>query len=387
MWKNNKAMRKKFNPKILILSIAFRPNIGGLETHLTDLTAEIKKKYQVLTVTLPPISTRVSSKTIERDGNLLIWRIPWFGKDLFYKFLKWPIIELFYLIPPLFVGLLIALIKYPSIQVIHAQGFSGGLSSVLLGKIFAKRVLISTAYIFHFKNDLVGKVAKMVFSSADRVLCVSRASTQEMEQLGIPEEKLGKCAYWIDLNIFKPSNKIKAKRKLGWPSNFSILFIGRLVEEKGVRYLLDALPFLPKGIILYIVGDGILKEVIEDAAKKYTNLCFLGRVDNNLTPLYYNAADVVVVPSFEETLGRVNMEALACATPVVAVTSSGSKEVIKNNIGILVKLNSKEIAQAIIRLFSSKQLYEKLHRNARGSIRKRYSSKNFNVFVKEYNIH
>lgn len=386
MWKNNKAMRKKFNPKILILSIAFKPNIGGLETHLTDLTNEIKKNYQVLTVTLPPISTRVSSKTIERDGNLLIWRIPWFGKDLFYKFLKWPIIEFFYLIPPLFVGLLIALIKYPSIQVIHAQGFSGGLSSVFLGKIFAKRVLISTAYIFHFKNDLVGKVAKRVFSSADRVLCVSRASTQEMEQLGIPEEKLGKCAYWIDLNIFKPSNKIKSKRKLGWPSNFSILFIGRLVEEKGVRYLLNALPLLPNDLILYIIGDGVLTEVIEGAEKKYSNLRFLGRIDNSLTPLYYNAADVVVVPSFEETLGRVNMESLACATPVVAVTSSGAKEVINSQVGILTKLNSNEIAQAIMRLYKNRFFYKRLQSKARLHILKNYSNNNFKIFLKEYDI-
>lgn len=379
-------MNGKFTPQILILSIAFRPNIGGLETHLTDLTNEIKKVYQVLVVTLPPIFTKVSAQITEREKNLLIWRIPWFGKGLFYKFMRWPILEFFYLTPPLFFGLLIALLNYPSIQVIHAQGFSGGLSAVILGKIFRKRVLVSTAYVFHFKEDYMGKVAKWVFSSVDRVLCVSKASTEEMIQLGVPEKKLGKCVYWIDLNIFKPMSKPMAKRQVGWSNNFSVLFIGRLVEEKGVLHLLRALPLLPKDITLYIIGDGVLKEAVEQAAKKYSNLKFLGKVDNSLTPLYYSSADVVVVPSFEETLGRVNMEALACSTPVVATSAGGVKEVINNEVGILIKLNPQEIAKAVIRLFKDRKLYMKLQKNARPRMQKLYSSKNFEVFVNEYGI-
>lgn len=379
-------MNVGFAPKILILSIAFRPNIGGLETHLSDLTNEIKKRYKVLVVTLPPISTRVSSRVVERDGNLLIWRVPWFGKNLFYKFMNWPILEFFYLIPPLSFGLLIALIKYPSIQVIHAQGFSGGLSAVVLGKIFRKKVLVSTAYVFHFKEDLLGKVAKWVFSSVDRVLCVSKASTEEMRQLGVPEKKLGKCAYWINLNVFKSMSKPMAKRQVGWSNNFSVLFIGRLVEEKGVLHLLRTLPLLPKDIIFYIIGDGVLKEKVEQVAKEYSNLRFLGKIDNNLTPLYYSAADIVVVPSFEETLGRVNMEALACSTPVIATSTGGVKEVINNQVGILIELSSEAIAKAIIHLYEDRKLYMKLQKNARPRMQKLYSSKNFEVFVKEYGI-
>lgn len=379
-------MNAGFAPKILILSIAFRPNIGGLETHLTDLTNEIKKKCQVLVVTLPPISTRVSAKMIERNDNLLIWRVPWFGKDLFYKFMNWPILEFFYLTPPLFFGLLVALLKYPSIQVIHAQGFSGGLPAVILGNFFRKRILISTAYVFHFKDDYVRKVARWVFSSADRVLCVSKASTEEMKQLGVARSKLGKCLYWIDLNIFKPINKLDAKKKLKWPNNFSAFFIGRLVEEKGIFQLLEALPLLPKEILVYIAGDGVLRKDVEEAARKNSNLRFLGKIDNTKTPLYYSAADCVVVPSFEETLGRVNMEALACSTPVVGSSTGGLKEVVSKNVGLLFKLEPQDIARTIIRLYEDKALYERFRKNARAHIQKNFSSKNFKVFIKEYDI-
>ena len=375
-----------FKPKIVILSIALRPNVGGVETHLTDLTNEIKQKYQVLVVTLPPISTMVNAKITERDGNLLIWRVPWFGKNLFHKLLNFPFLEFLYLTPPLFVGLFLALLKYPSIQVIHAQGFSGGFTSIILGKLFGKRILISTAYVFHFKRDFFGKVAKWVFGSADRVLCVSEASTEEMKKLEIAKEKLGKCLYWVDLDIFKPTDKQTAKKKVAWTNKFSILFIGRLVREKGVFELLEAIKLVPKEINFYIIGDGILNKDVEQAVKSYSNLHFLGKVHNELTPIYYSAADLVIVPSYEETLGRVNMEALACSTPVIGSSTGGLKEVVSKDVGLLFKVEPLDIAKTIVRLYEDKVLYERFRKNARAHIQKHFSNKNFEVFIKEYAI-
>lgn len=379
-------MSDVFKPKILILSIAFRPNIGGVETHLTDLTNEIKQKYPVLVVALPPITTKVAAKTIEKDGNLLIWRIPWFGKGLFNELLKWPILEFFYLTPPLFVGLLIALIKYPSIQVIHAQGFSGGFTTAILGKIFSKKTFISTAYVFHFKDNFYGRIARWVFNSADRVLCVSEASTEEMKKLGTSKEKLGKCLYWIDLDIFKPTDKQIAKKKIGWPNKFSILFIGRLVREKGVFELLEAIKLVPEEINFYIIGDGILKKEVEETAKVYSNLYFLGKIHNELTPVYYSAADLVIVPSYEETLGRVSMEALACSTPVIGSSTGGLKEVVSNGVGLLFKVEPRDIAKTIVRLYEDKVLYLRFRKNSRPHIQKFYSRKNFEIFMREYGI-
>lgn len=380
-------MIKNFSPKVVILSIGFRPNIGGLETHLTDLTNEIKKYYQTLVITLPPISTKINAKVVEKEGDLVIWRVPWFGKGLFYKFLKFPILEFFYLTPPLFVGLFIALLKHPSIQVVHVQGLSGIVAGGILSKLFGKRVIISVQYVFHFKKDFFGWFAKHMFNIADRILCVSLASQDEVRDLGISESKVGRCAYWIDLDIFKPTDKEVAKKKVGWSDNFSVFFIGRLVEEKGILPLLQAVPKLPKEVNLYIAGDGPLKDKIEDATKKYSNLHFLGKIDNSLTPLYYSAADIVVVPSYEETLGRVGMEALACETPVVASSAGGITEVVDESVGILIdKVDPKLIADAIIKLLRDNKLFKKLQRNCREHIKKLYSSRNVNVFIKEYGI-
>ena len=60
---------------VIILSIGFRPNMGGLETHLTDLINELKKRLVVLVVTLSPITTDIKAKMVEKGNNLTIFKI------------------------------------------------------------------------------------------------------------------------------------------------------------------------------------------------------------------------------------------------------------------------------------------------------------------------
>ncbi len=371
---------------VLILSIGFRPNIGGLETHLTDLTNELAKKLKVMVVTLSPLTTKIEYKIIEKSKNLLIWRVPWWGGGLFYKLMSYPFLQFLYLMPPLTLGLFLALLKYPSIRVIHAQGFSGVIPAVFLGKIFAKRVIVSTHYVYHFKNNFLSRFAKLVFGMADRVLCVSLPSRDEMLELGIPEEKLGRCAYWVDLDRFRPTDKKKAKKALGWPDVFSVMFVGRLVAEKGVRELLEAVPLFSKTIQVYIVGDGPLRDEVLRAQKKNPNLHFLGKIKNELTPIYYSASDLVVVPSYEETLGKVSMEAFACGTPVVASSAGGIKEVVNESVGILIDVKPKKIAAAVNKLYKNRQLYRKLQKKTRAHVQKYYSKRNVKFFLQEYAI-
>jgi len=225
-----------YQAKVVILTAGFRPTMGGLETHLNDLTSELKKKYKLLVVSLPPLSSNVEAKCVEKEGkNLLIWRVPWVGEGLFYKLLRWPVLELAYLVPPLALGLLVALVRYPSVEVVHAQGLGPAIPGVILGKLWRKRVIVSTHFVFHFQENLLGRVAKWVLNGTDRVLCVSDISMEETTGLGIPKEKVGRCAYWIDLDLFKPMAKEKAKKMVGWPGKFSVLFVGRLLPGKGVR--------------------------------------------------------------------------------------------------------------------------------------------------------
>ncbi len=369
---------------IIILSIGFRPNMGGLETHLTDLTNELKKKLSLLVVTLTPITTEVKGKLVEKQKNLTIWRIPWIGRGLFYKLQKQPLLEFFYLMPPMFFGLFIALVVHPEVKVIHAQGLTGAIPGGILGKLFGKRVVVSTHFVYNFKDNFFAKFTKWAYNLADRILCVSLKSGEEMREVGIPQEKIGRCAYWIDLNQFRPVDKTKAKKAVGWPNDFSVLFVGRLVKEKGILELVLSLREMDKNIHLYIVGDGPLKEKVLKMGKGFKNFAHLGIVENTKMPLFYSAADVVIVPSYEETLGRVGMEALACSTPVVATDSGGIREVVSEDVGILIDLKPKNIANALNKLYRDKKLYLSMKKNARKYVSKSYSPKNVGVFIKEY---
>ncbi|OGM31322.1 hypothetical protein A2803_03970 [Candidatus Woesebacteria bacterium RIFCSPHIGHO2_01_FULL_44_21] len=371
---------------VIILSIGFRPNAGGLETHLTDLTDELSKRYKVLVVTLSPLNTNVKARRIEQSGKLTIWRIPWYGGGLFYKLLNYPILEFIYLTPPLVLGMLLALLKYPKVKVIHAQGLSGIIVGGIFGKLFRKRVVVSTHFVYHFGDNFFSKFSKWVYNLADRILCVSIKSGQEMLALGIDESKIGKCAYWINPMVFNATPKDKAKKSIGWDERFSVLFVGRFVKEKGIAELLSALKYLKENIIVYIVGDGPLKEMVQLAVEKNSNATYLGRVDNNKMPVYYSASDVVVVPSYEETLGRVGMEALACGTPVVATNKGGIGEVVNAEVGILFSLSPKNIANAINKLYTNKKLYQRMQSHSREHVLKSYSPNNVEVFIKEYGL-
>lgn len=369
---------------VIILSIGFRPNMGGLETHLTDLINELKKRLVVLVVTLSPITTDIKAKMVEKGNNLTIWRVPWLGKGLFYKLQKYPLLEFFYLMPPMFFGLLMALLKHPEVKVIHAQGLTGVIPGGILGKIFRKKVIVSTHFVYNFKHDFFSKFAKWAFNLADRILCVSIKSGEEMEENGIPRSKIGKCAYWVDLRKFKPINKNVSKNNLDWAKKFSVLFVGRLVKEKGISELMGSIKFMNKDINLYVAGDGPLKEKVVILGKKYKNFVYLGLVDNTKMPIYYSAADIVIVPSYDETLGRVGMEALACSTPVIATDKGGIREVVSNDVGVLIDLSPKNIANAINMLYKDKNKYNKMEKGARRHISELYSSKNINIFIKEY---
>lgn len=370
---------------IIILTIGFRPNAGGLETHLTDLTSELSKRFDTLVVTLSPLHTNVKAKRIEKEGRLTIWRVPWYGKGLFYKLLNYPVLEFLYLTPPLVLGMLVALLRYPEVKVIHAQGLSGIVVGGFFGKLFGKRTVVSTHFVYHFGDNFFAKFSKWAYSLADRILCVSVKSGQEMKELGIERKKIGRCAYWINPEIFKPIAKGKAKKKLGWENGFDVLFVGRFVKEKGIGELLAAAKYFNKGVRLYIVGDGPMKNTVLKK-KKNKNIIYLGLVDNAQMPVYYSAADVVVVPSYEETLGRVGMEALACGTPVVATNAGGIGEVISKKVGILFSLSPKNIAGAINKLKTDKKLYRSMQENARKHVLRDYSPKNVDVFIKEYDL-
>ncbi len=369
--------------KILLISAPFKPKIGGVETHLTDLVNVLtKKNLEVFVLTYKPLTTKSNAKVYEKNNLSTVIRIPWFT-NLFYKLVSYPPLEFFYLLPGLFFVTPFILV-FKSSDVIHANGLVAGFVGVFWGKIFGKKIIISTHSIYNFpKTGIYTSFVRFILKNSDYSLGLSNQATAEIKSLGINKGKVKKFTYWIDLEKFK---KIaNAKNKLGWKEEFVVLFVGRLVLEKGVEILLESVKKWDKKISLKIIGSGPLENKVKEAAVKFPNVDFIGGVDSNNLPLYYSGSDLLIIPSIhEEGFGRVILEALACGTPVIGARRGAIAEAMDKTVGKIIDISPENIRQTVEYFYTYRDELKKLAGNCRKFAERRYSEKNAETITKLY---
>ena len=164
----------------------------------------------------------------------------------------------------------------------------------------------------------------------------------------------------------------------------AIVFAGKLLPAKGVRYLLFGMQAVLRknsAAMLYIFGDGSLRNNLTAMAEKLgiaSNVKFMGAVPNDEMPQYFSAADIIVLPSvWQEPFSRVVIEAMALGKAIIATKTGGSVEAISNGSnGVLVKpKNSKEIADAINYLLENPKEAARLGKNASQFAARNFSGK------------
>lgn len=171
------------------------------------------------------------------------------------------------------------------------------------------------------------------------------------------ESKIGKtkCIYIPNVIDSLPDKRSKLTNK-------NIITIGRLSPEKGQKDLIDAFKIVNKELPktkLFIVGDGPLRKELEDYTKelKLTDkIIFTGFLGDKGKEKYILDSSIFILPSYTESFGLVLIEAMSYGLPCIAFdTSDGAKELLKNNVGILVKDRNKEkMAQEIIKELKNK---------------------------------
>jgi glycosyltransferase involved in cell wall biosynthesis len=172
----------------------------------------------------------------------------------------------------------------------------------------------------------------------------------------------------VDLQRFKPVQGLESiKRQIGIDSKLCVLFVGRLIPRKGLSFLIEAAKYVVKEFketIFVIVGDGPLKNHLRAYLEEINlsgNFVFIGDVNENVLPALYNCADVFALPSIQEGQGIALLEAQATAKPVVAFDVGGVHETMVNKeTGLLVKPDSRDLADAILKLLSSWPLREQM---------------------------
>jgi len=136
----------------------------------------------------------------------------------------------------------------------------------------------------------------------------------------------------VDLDRFRPIDRIEARQHLGLPVERRILLsVGLLIERKGHHIAIEALKQFPEDVLLVIAGSGPERERLRILANECgvaDRVQFAGQVPNDQIKWWYSAADALVLCSSREGWANVLLEAMACGTPAIATNIWGTPEVI-----------------------------------------------------------
>lgn len=234
-------------------------------------------------------------------------------------------------------------------------------------------------------SPTIRNIERQGAEAADGIITVSHAMKEELTQLGFPKEKIHVCWNGIDPHKYDP-NKISSgqkeqlRAKYGIkPDEIFLFFIGRLVDVKGVKQLLQAMPIVLQSypqIKLVILGVGGLadsiRNLITELHLEEKVILRTEFVPEDERILHYAASDLVVLPSLYEPFGIVCTEAMSMAKPVVVgardvngmreqVVSSGAQQC-----GIHINPNDPaDIAWGIQQLMEKQDQWKQIGENGR----------------------
>lgn len=239
---------------------------------------------------------------------------------------------------------------------------------------------------FGLLAPIVKLVLRYYSQRADLIFVLNSGAQKNLLDVGAKKEKLVRC-FWgiwgVDTTLFSPKKNGKEPQ---WQLPV-ILYVGRLVEEKGIEDILKAyekvIDIVPAHLVF--VGTGPMEVEIEKyraGNKGGGKITLLGlRQQIDLPPLF-RASTVSIypsktVPKWEEQVGTVNMQALACGTPVVSTKSGAIPEyIINGKIGLLAPENNpQELAKNLLIIINNTKRAKQLSEAGREYALTYYDSK------------
>jgi alpha-maltose-1-phosphate synthase len=223
-------------------------------------------------------------------------------------------------------------------------------------------------------------VEKIALECADRIVAVSQHVRAEiLEHFDVDPEKIAVIHNGIDVEAWRPTTSKDTLRALGITGDY-ILFVGRASRQKGLAHLLDAMEHVDTSVRLVCCTAAadtpeVEKELCDRMAKQ-ERVLLVGTMlsEQQAMELYANAA-VFVCPSVYEPFGIINLEAMACETPVVASAVGGIQEVVvKDTTGRLVPpADPRALADAINGLLRDRPLAKRMGKAGRLRVEQSFS--------------
>ena len=216
------------------------------------------------------------------------------------------------------------------------------------------------------------KLLMRCYEQSDRIIAVSEYSKQDLVARGIKEQQIYVIPNGVDTDIYYPGES-----SLDFEWETTLLYVGPLIERKGIEYLLRAMPTVlseNSDVGLVLVGKGKseeLKQLSEDLEIE-NHVRFEGFVPESQLPEYYRASDVFVFPSLLEGFGMVLLEAMASGLPVISTKISAIPEVV-GDAGILVEpRNVERLASEIVCILSDLKMDE-LSENSKSRVENEFT--------------
>jgi starch synthase len=198
--------------------------------------------------------------------------------------------------------------------------------------------------------DLSTWVEKTTMEMADAIIAVSEGMKQDVTDLfNVDEQKIRVIYNGIDTDEFKPTSSQNSLKQYGIdPDNPYVLFFGRVTRQKGIIHLVNAIQYLDPNIQVVLcagqpdtpeIGHEMEQKVQQIQEKRKGVIWIREWVDKEPKIELYTHAAVFCCPSIYEPFGIINLEAMACGTPVVGSAVGGIKEIILHGeTGYLVEL-------------------------------------------------
>ncbi len=194
-------------------------------------------------------------------------------------------------------------------------------------------------------------IEKTAYQNADGVVAVSESMKEDVQQLyGVPDEKVAVIPNGIDPDEYRPRPDEAVLRRYGVdPAQPFVLFVGRITRQKGIIHLVNAIKHLRPGTqVVLCAGAPDTKEIEQEMAAKVARakestdqriVWVREMLPREEIITFYTHASVFVCPSVYEPFGIINLEAMACETPVVASAVGGIPSIIvEGETGHLVPL-------------------------------------------------
>lgn len=385
--------------KILILTREYPPHVyGGAGVHVEHLAAELAKLVDVEVRCFGSQSAPGAPGRPEVRG-FAPWREAFGSLDA----------RLRKALEPLSVDLAMAGAPTDA-DVVHCHTWYADMAGVWMQILYGLPLVVtlhSLEPLRPWKEDQLGRgyhlsrwIERTAVEAADRVIAVSEGSRREiLECYRVDPERVRVIHNGIDTQVFRKVDPSETLRKYGIPADRPyLLFVGRIVAQKGVLHLVRAIRHVdPEIQAVLCAGEPDTPEIaraMEREARSLQSERPGVHWIQEMVPIpdlvrLYSGAAVFVCPSIYEPFGIVNLEAMACGCPVVASRVGGIPEAVADGeTGILVPFESRggtdfepkdpegfsrDLAEAVNRLFRDERTRRAMGEAGRRRVEERFS--------------